>query len=764
VATVPTGVNVAAGQTSATFVVTTQSVTSASSVSVSASFVGQTTVTNLRVAPYVAPNLATNATITVSSENTSTQQQGIKAIDGIVDGSPGDYTKEWATNGQLAGAWINLAWPTPVTVTQVVLYDRPNLTDNVTSGTLSFSDGSTVNVGALPNDGSPLSVTIPARTVTSLKFTITSAVGQNIGLAEIAVLGSITTASSVNAVSISPSVVAGGNSAVGTVQLNGVAPAGGVTVSLASSNTSAATVPASVTVLGGTSSATFPINSIASLAPATVTITATYNGAQSATLTVTPVTVSSLTLSPATVVGGSANPTGTVALNGPAPAGGAVVALTSSNTAVATVPVNVTIPAGSTSTSFTVITDAVTTAVSIQITATLDGSQQSTLSVTPSVSGGGAMQQFATDNFNRPDGPLGSNWTTVMDSDNPPSIGNHLAESTYNRTRALYYGGISWTSDQYAEAQVVAQSNGSLGPAVRMNTAGNFYAGTVSSLGSGTANAYILLDVNESMAVIASAGGLTVLPNDYIQLSITGNVLTLTDVTNSTTLLTVSDSTLPAGYPGFYIGGTGSYLANWSAGVSTAPPALTTLATDNFNRANAPNLGPNWSVGPGYYAIQIMNEQIESAGQGQPPGQGHGKEYYTAVTFPSDQWSQAQVISSTNDVNGAIVRYQGTTDTHYVGFVSSTGVPGACSVSMDRDINSNPVVLATDSTYCSVAPGDYIRLQAQGNLLTLIDVTTNSLLLSVLDSQITGGSPGWSLNPSGGTPTAANWSGGGFSQ
>ena len=30
-----------------------------------------------------------------------------------------------------------------------MLYDRPNLTDNITSGTLSFSDGSTVAVGAL---------------------------------------------------------------------------------------------------------------------------------------------------------------------------------------------------------------------------------------------------------------------------------------------------------------------------------------------------------------------------------------------------------------------------------------------------------------------------------------------------------------------------------------------------------------------------------------------------------------------------------------
>jgi hypothetical protein len=181
---------------------------------------------------------------------------------------------------------------------------------------------------------------------------------------------------------------------------------------------------------------------------------------------------------------------------------------------------------------------------------------------------------------------------------------------------------------------------------------------------------------------------------------------------------------------------------------------------DNFNRVNAPTLGSNWSIGPGYYAIQIINDQIESAGQGQAPGQGHGKEYYTGVAFPGDQWSQAQVVSTTNDVNGAIVRYQGTVDTHYVGFVSHFGGPGTCSVAIDRDISGAPVVLATDSTYCTVSSGDFVRLQVQGSLLSYIDVTTGSLLLTAMDSQITGGFPGWSLNPNGGTPVAANWSGG----
>jgi len=141
-------------------------------------------------------NLAVNASVTVSSERPATGQLGTKAIDGIVDGWPHDYTKEWATVGELGevpnslikGAWIKLNW-SYVTVSQVILHDRPNLDDHVLTGTLLFSDGSSLPVGALPNNGTGLSVLFPYKTVTWVKFRVDSAVGANIGLAEIEVFG-----------------------------------------------------------------------------------------------------------------------------------------------------------------------------------------------------------------------------------------------------------------------------------------------------------------------------------------------------------------------------------------------------------------------------------------------------------------------------------------------------------------------------------------------------------------------------------------------
>jgi F5/8 type C domain-containing protein len=66
-----------------------------------------------------------------------------------------------------------------------VLYDRVNLLDNARGGTLTFSDGSTVAVNGIPDDGSPMVVEFPARSVTSVRFQVAGGVGSNVGLSEI---------------------------------------------------------------------------------------------------------------------------------------------------------------------------------------------------------------------------------------------------------------------------------------------------------------------------------------------------------------------------------------------------------------------------------------------------------------------------------------------------------------------------------------------------------------------------------------------------
>jgi hypothetical protein len=91
-------------------------------------------------------------------------------------------------------------------------------------------------------------------------------------------------------------------------------------------------------------------------------------------------------------VAGGASATGTVGLNVPAPAGGALVSLFSSNPAAASMPASVTIPEGQTSVSFAISTTAQQTTAAVSLGATWSGSQQAVLFNVLGTRGGAALQ------------------------------------------------------------------------------------------------------------------------------------------------------------------------------------------------------------------------------------------------------------------------------------------------------------------------------------------------------------------------------------
>jgi hypothetical protein len=176
---------------------------------------------------------------------------------------------------------------------------------------------------------------------------------------------------------LSTNVTAGGLPVQGTITLTAPAPAGGLSVSLAS-NSALARVPATVTVPLGNLSQTFQIDTSDSPIATTAIITATYSGvAQTARFTIAQI---ALSLALPSVPGGLAD-IGTVTLPMPAPDGGAVVALASSSPN-ATVPPSLAIPAGATTQTFTINTVDVAPTTTATITATYGGtSQTATLTV-----------------------------------------------------------------------------------------------------------------------------------------------------------------------------------------------------------------------------------------------------------------------------------------------------------------------------------------------------------------------------------------------
>ena len=86
---------------------------------------------------------------------------------------------------------------------------------------------------------------------------------------------------------ITPASVRGGTNATGTVFLSAPAPAGGISVTLATSNANVARAPGIVSVPGGQTSASFTITTFAVGNNTSVTITAFYDTTTSANLTVT---------------------------------------------------------------------------------------------------------------------------------------------------------------------------------------------------------------------------------------------------------------------------------------------------------------------------------------------------------------------------------------------------------------------------------------------------------------------------------------------
>ena len=247
---------------------------------------------NLTVTTAQSSNIAPLATVTASTQNTSTGQTAVKAVDGVINGYPGDYTREWATTGQKTGAWLNLSWSAPYSVNQVVLYDRPNLNDQITSATLAFSDGSSIVVGPLNNNGTATTYSFPARVITGLRMTVTgvSSSTGGIGLSEIQVFGTPASATQYVLTTNASTPVAGsvtvnpsqpGYPSGAQVVLT-AAPSTGYTFSGWSGSASGSANPLTVTMTGNLS---IPANFSAGIQPTNIAPLATVTASSQNTTT-----------------------------------------------------------------------------------------------------------------------------------------------------------------------------------------------------------------------------------------------------------------------------------------------------------------------------------------------------------------------------------------------------------------------------------------------------------------------------------------------
>lgn len=137
-------------------------------------------------------NIAPSATVTAS-----TSRDGQFDAKNVTDGRIGiDGKGEWACEGvttdwgYIRFPWIQLGWKQSQVINRIVLYDRASLKEHIAGGRLEFSDGSSIWVNQLPNDGTGKSISFPDKTVNWVKFVVTDGTGSDLGFSEIEVFES----------------------------------------------------------------------------------------------------------------------------------------------------------------------------------------------------------------------------------------------------------------------------------------------------------------------------------------------------------------------------------------------------------------------------------------------------------------------------------------------------------------------------------------------------------------------------------------------
>jgi hypothetical protein len=204
-----------------------------------------------------------------------------------------------------------------------------------------------------------------------------------------AVKGSTATTPTLQSATVTPASVTGGQGSTLRVSLSGPAGAGGLQVTLASSNGAVSGVPASTLIPEGSASVDIPLATTAVASLTTVTFTATLAGInKQAALTVNPpaATLQSAAFLSSTVIGGQAA-TLRISLSAAAGSGGVTVTLASGNTNAATIAGSVQIPSGSASADVPVTTKTVGSATQVIFTAGLGSTtRQATLTVNPPIS------------------------------------------------------------------------------------------------------------------------------------------------------------------------------------------------------------------------------------------------------------------------------------------------------------------------------------------------------------------------------------------
>lgn len=284
------------------------------------------------------------------------------------------------------------------------------------------------------------------------------------GMNNVFATNSTATEPQVSTLVLNPTTISTGETSTGTVTLATPAPAGGTLVTLSQNGQTFLNVPANITIPAGQTIGTFPITTTNVVVTGTFQITASSSGVTKAAYLDVTWQIENLALPPK--IPGGATVSGAVTLSAPAPQGGAVVNLSSTDPATAGVPASITVPEGEQSANFTASTGSISQQKSITISGEHAGTtKQIAIVVTPATNQITAVSRKVHGSAGALDIPLPLSGSPGVECRSGGATGNYQVVVTFPQTVSVASASVS------SGAGSVNDANAN-GPIVTVNLTG----------------------------------------------------------------------------------------------------------------------------------------------------------------------------------------------------------------------------------------------------------------------------------------------------
>lgn len=189
------------------------------------------------------------------------------------------------------------------------------------------------------------------------------------------------------------------------------------------------------------------------------------------------------------------------------------------------------------------------------------------------------MTSLATDNFNRADGGLGANWTTITGTSAPRIASNAAASASNNTDSGAFNNTQTWPNDHYSSVRISTVASQNDGGPIARAQAGSYGFYCVVNTGS----AYTLYAVSAGNWVqIGTKATSDWATNDIVTVLPSGTTIKV--LVNNIVVITATDSAWSSGSPGFFQYDGTLRFDDWEGGNLTnfnyfTPKVLTSIAS-----------------------------------------------------------------------------------------------------------------------------------------------------------------------------------------